>query len=71
MLSQWKKMPFGTMTDSFEERLKFRIEDEDLIQDGDLNISGDYSSATDKMHMDVSLTIMEEILRNVGFWDLF
>jgi hypothetical protein len=66
MLSQWKKMPFGTMTDSFEERLKFRIEDESLIDDGDLNISGDYSSATDKMHMDVSLTIMEEILRNVG-----
>jgi len=66
MVEAWKRMPFGTMVPYFEDRLKFRLEDESMIHDGDMFVSGDYSSATDAMHLDATMTAMTSVLRNLG-----
>jgi hypothetical protein len=66
MLDSWKKLPFSTMTPEFEERLKFRLESDSMLDDGEWYVSGDYESATDKMNLDATQFVMEEILRNLG-----
>jgi hypothetical protein len=66
MVRRWKNTPFGTMTSEFEEKLKFRLESDSMLNDGDYYISGDYSSATDRMNLDATQLVMEEILRNCG-----
>jgi hypothetical protein len=69
LLKQWKKLPFSTMVDYVEDRIIFRMTEDGLKDDGDLFISGDYSSATDAMNLDATLTVIKRIIENLGLSD--
>jgi hypothetical protein len=66
LLKKWADMEFSSMVPDFEDRLRHRMESDEFRNDGDNYISGDYSSATDNMHMDATLTAMSRILTNLG-----
>jgi hypothetical protein len=60
-LDYWKKMPFSTMVDNSEERIRRRMRN----GSGDF-ISGDYDAATDSMHMDVTVHVLKRMMDNLG-----
>lgn len=67
LLKRWKVQPYSTMVDYLDERYKIRFEEgiTDYEEDS-YYLSGDYDAATDNMHIDATLTCLDQIIKNLG-----
>jgi hypothetical protein len=80
LLASWKKVPVGTMVTDVEQRILeqmhgpkealpecYRSYQDVVDQDCDEEcfVSGDYSSATDLMHLDATLCAVDRIIENL------
>jgi hypothetical protein len=64
LLEQWSKCPWGTFVPDLNDHIVQRV------GRGDGNyVSGDYSSATDNMHLDVTLRVVDRIMKNINMTD--
>jgi hypothetical protein len=79
LLASWKRLPIGTMVDDIETHInesmhgprppvgKWQRSPQDVLdQDKEMYfVSGDYSSATDLMHLDATLCAVDRICENL------
>jgi hypothetical protein len=71
LLSTWSDLPFSTFCDNTDLRIQKRLYSNYPLAEDELFISGDYSSATDALHMDATETVIDEIFNCVeGIPDL-
>jgi hypothetical protein len=64
LVKRWKLQLYSTAVEHVDERFRIRFLERNLDR-GEF-CSGDYSSATDQMHMDVTVAALCRILENLG-----
>jgi len=68
MLDQWKKLGFGTMSETWEEDLVSSFQ-KCPLGESEYLVSGDYEAATDRLERWVTKVIYDRVLSNIDWGD--